>query len=661
MASLELTDKGYETAWLELKSRYDNKRVLLATHMRAFFSSAAATKASPADLKQLVSVALRARRSFEALGRPVDHWNDWFVHVIVEKMDSSSRLLWEASLQTSTEFPTFIQLQDFLHTRIRALDAASVRGSTTAVVPAAKPQDKKGKVTSLTASTDTTSGNSKQCTICRGNHPFNYCLRFKAYSVSQRREYVKKSGACYNCLKTKHAVSSCPSGQRCRRCQEKHHTLLHPPDAASVPSPEVPDRDAGAKDKPVQQDPHTAATGSSGIASHTTTLARSVLLATAQVTVKNSQQETIVIRALLDSRSEASFLSERVARALRLPRRRVHVPVSGVRGASAGIVNHAVSVTLGSLRASDVEVCIPVAFLLPKVTSLLPRCRVARARWPHLIGLDLADPHYDRPAAMDAILGADIYGQLLRDGTRRGSSGTPSAQSTALGWVLMGQVPSPEESVEEQRHVSAHCAPTSNEDLGRALQRFWEIEEGSGGQTKTPENQYCETMFANMHSRDSEGRYTVRLPKKQHSAVRLANNRGEALRMLLSLERRLLRNPQLRDQYTSFMAEYLSLGHMEVIPAKEVHRDDACYLPHHAVFKKSDTGSKIRVVFNASHPTSSGYSLNDLLLPGPRLQSELWLILTRWRLHRYAFAADIKKMFRQILVRPEDTHLQRVL
>lgn len=140
VANLELTDKGYTTAWTELNTRYDNKRVLLATYMRAFINSAVINKASPSELKRIISLALQARRSFESLGRPVEHWDDWFVYIVVEKLDSSSRLYWEASLQTSTEFPTFTTFQEFLQTRIRALDAAQSRGSSTSTAtPASKP------------------------------------------------------------------------------------------------------------------------------------------------------------------------------------------------------------------------------------------------------------------------------------------------------------------------------------------------------------------------------------------------------------------------------------------------------------------------------------------------------------------------------------------
>jgi len=85
------------------------------------------------------------------------------------------------------------------------------------------------------------------------------------------------------------------------------------------------------------------------------------------------------------------------------------------------------------------------------------------------------------------------------------------------------------------------------------------------------------------------------------------------------------------------------------------------YLPHHCVFKASGQPSKIRVVFDASCKSSTGISLNDVLTVGPVVQQDLMSILLRFRTHRYAVAADIVKMYRQILIDPSQTRLQRIL
>ena len=127
-----------------------------------------------------------------------------------------------------------------------------------------------------------------------------------------------------------------------------------------------------------------------------------------------------------------------------------------------------------------------------------------------------------------------------------------------------------------------------------------------------------------------------------------------------SLEHRLQRNPPLQLAYTRFLTDYESLGHMRKLTSIELHHPNAYYIPHHAVFQQNDL-EKIRVVFNASQVTSSNKSLNNFLFPGPKLQRDITTILTRWRRFAYAFTADITKMFRQILVHPEDALWQRIL
>jgi len=54
-------------------------------------------------------------------------------------------------------------------------------------------------------------------------------------------------------------------------------------------------------------------------------------------------------------------------------------------------------------------------------------------------------------------------------------------------------------------------------------------------------------------------------------------------------------------------------------------------------------------------------SLNGHLSIGPKLQQDLPAIIARWRQWRYAYVADITKMFRQILIDPAEADYQRIL
>lgn len=114
------------------------------------------------------------------------------------------------------------------------------------------------------------------------------------------------------------------------------------------------------------------------------------------------------------------------------------------------------------------------------------------------------------------------------------------------------------------------------------------------------------------------------------------------------------RNPDFAQHYKQFMTEFLNLGHMSLITDDQ---EGGYYTPHHGVF----SANKFRTVFNSSYPTSSGISLNDCQLTGPKLQADLPTILNRFRRFKCALTADIVKMYRQIEIHPEDRQYQKII
>lgn len=108
------------------------------------------------------------------------------------------------------------------------------------------------------------------------------------------------------------------------------------------------------------------------------------------------------------------------------------------------------------------------------------------------------------------------------------------------------------------------------------------------------------------------------------------------------------------------MQEYIDMGHMDLISEEQIILP-AFYLPHHAVIKESSLTTKTRVVFDASAKSSSGLSLNDVLMCGPTVQDDLFSILTRFRKHQFVLSADIEKMYRQVALDEADCCLQLIL
>lgn len=114
------------------------------------------------------------------------------------------------------------------------------------------------------------------------------------------------------------------------------------------------------------------------------------------------------------------------------------------------------------------------------------------------------------------------------------------------------------------------------------------------------------------------------------------------------------------SRYRAFMTKYLTLGHME--PTSDVLcNSEAFYLPHHGITKEQSSTTKLRVVFDGSQKSSNGFSLNDRLCNGPKLQHDLFHVILKWRKIPVVFMADIKKMYRQIRVTTKSANIQRIV
>ncbi|XP_043064792.1 uncharacterized protein LOC122320689 [Drosophila ficusphila] len=197
-------------------------------------------------------------------------------------------------------------------------------------------------------------------------------------------------------------------------------------------------------------------------------------------------------------------------------------------------------------------------------------------------------------------------------------------------------------------------------ELQGALERFWLIEEfDSHDQGFTAEEQECERHFVANTRFLTSGRVQVCLPFKENPHM-LGKSFEIAKSRFLQTERRLSRNPLLKEMYVQFMREYIDLNHMQLASNFESQKTHYV-IPHHGVLRSESTTTKLRVVFDASCKATSNLSLNELLMIGPSIQQNLILTLLAFRLHRHALVADICKMYRQFEVSPDDRIYQLVL
>ncbi|KAL7864400.1 hypothetical protein AOLI_G00158200 [Acnodon oligacanthus] len=125
--------------------------------------------------------------------------------------------------------------------------------------------------------------------------------------------------------------------------------------------------------------------------------------------------------------------------------------------------------------------------------------------------------------------------------------------------------------------------------------------------------------------------------------------------MLRSSERHLLKDPTWAGVYKNEMQKLIESGAVQEV-TKDITLKEEWYIPHHLV---SHNG-KDCLVFNCSHQYL-GQTLNQYLLPGLTLCASLLGVLLRFREYPVAVSGNIKRMFNQVHLLPEDRTLLRFL
>ncbi|XP_070169682.1 uncharacterized protein [Polyergus mexicanus] len=88
--ALETSSQNYDVAWALIVERYDNRRVIIQTHIHALFELPVITKESPTQLRSLVDAALKHTRALHALGQPTESWDALLFHLITSKLDRNT-------------------------------------------------------------------------------------------------------------------------------------------------------------------------------------------------------------------------------------------------------------------------------------------------------------------------------------------------------------------------------------------------------------------------------------------------------------------------------------------------------------------------------------------------------------------------------------------
>ncbi|CAH1989310.1 unnamed protein product [Acanthoscelides obtectus] len=281
-----------ENAYKALKERYNNEKVLVHQHIQGIFNIEKIMRESASELRKIIDTLSKHLRSIVQLGQPIDNWDALIIFIVTSKLPKVTNQDWEKQ-NKKFRGPTIEKFREFLIDRADFLQTIESKNQEKA---AEKFESKHNRI-----------GQTRGCGI------------FNKLSVNERIDKAKQLRLCLNCLKPGHFSTVCRANT-CKRCNYKHHVLLHKETSRSNLATELESahsaNDAGEAPRNSNDTFEQPSNSNGGERAETASVAISVfssnnfvLLSTASVIVRGKHGKSAIVRAVLDSGSQSSYLT----------------------------------------------------------------------------------------------------------------------------------------------------------------------------------------------------------------------------------------------------------------------------------------------------------------------------------------------------------------
>ncbi|XP_045776074.1 uncharacterized protein LOC123874629 [Maniola jurtina] len=483
---------------------------------------------SPRDLCIFANKVSNIIATLEALKKIQYMYNPELVKTTIEKLTPILRKAWyDYAAKEKEDIPDLKKLATFLN------EEADKCGAY------AQPEDISGynerytkKRIEHTYSTKEQNTKKEQCPVCKLDHQLPECKRFRDVDTNERWEIVKKHRICFQCLRSPHRRSTCRA-KKCGHdsCSMAHHRLLHHKKREASPS----------LSSPVVAE----VTSTVEIVKNASNRSRQAYLKIAPVTLTGPTGARVDTYALMDDGSTITLIDENLAEILELDGPRDPMWVQGLNETVRHENSRRVDIKIRG-RFNEEEFTLRNARTVQRL--MFTKQNIEQRELRDCVHLqEIEDKLIYKNASPKILIGQDNWELLLALEIRTGRRDQPVASNTRLGWVLHGCRTSYHENVAFCGHIILKEQDNKMENMRKEFFDMEALGISPRRQKSDPEERGMKILKENSR-RLPDGRFDTSLLWKQDDFV-VPNNYDDAFKRLKTLEKKLNRDPVLKEKY----------------------------------------------------------------------------------------------------------------
>ncbi|XP_052751692.1 uncharacterized protein LOC113513303 [Galleria mellonella] len=466
--NLPLTASSYDQARQLLEERYNNRYRIVNEHIGQLLDLPALVKSTPENIRYFVASLKQTLAALQNLDMKVETWDPIIVCILNRKLDTYTARSYQMEKDTAEEHSVkhFIE---YLEKRALALENAAP--ST------AMPSNKaKGLSVNVAAA-------GEKVVTC-------HTYTFKLITSVERYKFCKDNKLCLICLNRHNG--KCKFHFKCDLCKKAHNSLVHHDECDEVPVSLL----------------------SKGHDSN-------VLLPTVKVKLFTKDKKTIIVKAILDTGSQASLATSKLIQQLGLTPIPNNTNIIGV-GNAQNNTRYCIPLNIHSVNSSFNMTA--NFYVVEKITCKHPQTKLDIRQLKLPPNIVLADDQFDVPSEINLLMGADIFFHAIMPNVPEQprsrnlhrplpSQGdiTPCIINTRFGHIIGGSML---EYQQASKQVTSLLCIKCDPEINDNIKLFWEAE--SIPQTfseNQSEQELAETIFQNSVEL-IDNRFQVNLPLK---------------------------------------------------------------------------------------------------------------------------------------------------